>query len=58
LFVSGVDSVPSVIESPKATTAPTLSGAATSTADRKNHDGMAVGIGRSVAPAWLPAPDT
>ena len=37
LFVSGVDRVPSVIESPNATTAPACSGAVTSTRARKNH---------------------
>ena len=51
LFVFGVDSVPSVIESPKVTTAPVCAGAETSTADRKNHACVVVITGSSAAPA-------
>ena len=54
-FASGVESVPSVIESPNATTAPTCVRAEISTADRKNHACVVFDTGKSVAPAWLPA---
>jgi hypothetical protein len=58
LFVSGVESVPSVMESPSATTAPACTGAVTSTADRKNHDWVGADTGNSTAPTWLPAVET
>src|SRR4029453_1921734 len=51
LFVFGVDLVPSVIESPKVTMAPTRSGATTSTRARKNQACVVVATGRSASPA-------
>jgi hypothetical protein len=54
-----VEPSPSVMESPRVTTAPTFDRAATCTASRKNQDSSAVGYWSAVrSPVWLPAVET
>ena len=54
LFVSVVEPVPSVIESPSVTIAPGAVALRTSTRVRKNHCSIVDSMGSSAAPAWLP----
>src|SRR5262245_49505473 len=54
LFVSGVEALPSVIESPSVTIAPAASGASTSSRDSRNQLRVVETVGSFDAPAWLP----
>jgi hypothetical protein len=58
LFVSAVDRVPSVIESPKVTIAAVCAGAITSTREIRNHERVCVLAGHVTSPTWDPAVDT
>jgi hypothetical protein len=57
-FAFGVDAVPSVIESPNVTVAPTDAGAMTSTRAMKYQDDIVLATGKVALPVWLPGSET